>query len=98
MPRELICPFFILRRDERIYCAGMRRIALLTAAASAALAALPMTAPAANPCLSSPSVETCEAVIAENDVVGDRYSAIKHYAENPEDIIVCVRECGPPTD
>ena len=77
----------------------MRRIVLLTAASSAVLAAaVPAAAPAAHPCVASPGVETCETLVSENKVVGERYSVIKHYATHPEDIIVCVRECGPPTD
>ncbi len=30
--------------------------------------------------------------------IDPRAGAIVHYATNPDEIIVCVRECGPPTD
>jgi hypothetical protein len=73
----------------------MRRIGLLTLAAAAALAAAPTPAPAANECVAKPSADACEEMARSID---PRAGAIVHYATHPDEIIVCVRECGPPTD
>jgi hypothetical protein len=71
----------------------MRRIGLLTLAAAAAAAAIsPSPAPAANKCVSDPSVPNCVQTL--KDVGPSQTDALLYYAENPDEIIVCVRECG----
>ena len=76
----------------------MRRIGLLTLAASAALAiAAPASAPAIHPCFGQPSVENCKQLLNEQAPgTGTFVGTVLYYAENPDEIIVCVRECGPP--
>jgi hypothetical protein len=74
----------------------MRRIGILTLATAASLAAFaPAPAPAANECIGKPSAEACEEMARDID---PRAGALVHYATHPDEIIVCVRECGPPTD
>jgi hypothetical protein len=74
----------------------MRRIGVLTLTAAAALAAFaPSSAPAANQCVAQPNVPNCVQML--KDVGPSQTDALLYYAENPDEIIVCVRECGPPT-
>jgi hypothetical protein len=74
----------------------MRRIGLLTLTAAAGLAAFaPASAPAANECIAKPSGAACEEMARSID---PRAGAAVHYVFHPDEIIVCVRECGPPTD
>jgi len=73
----------------------LRRLALATCAAlcAAALAA-PASAPAMSECLAKQDLDACS-----NDVgqYSPQAGAVIHYAAHPDEIIICVRECGPPT-
>jgi hypothetical protein len=71
----------------------MRRIGLLTLLAGAALAAAPAPAPAANRCVAQPGVETCSTTLGE---LVPATKPIVYYATHPDELIICVRECGPP--
>ena len=73
----------------------MRRLGLLTLLASASLAAIPTAAPAKDPCLAEPGVPTCSETISR---ISPGAGVLLYYAQHPDELIVCVRECGPPTN
>jgi hypothetical protein len=74
----------------------LRRSALAgcTAFAAAALLAVPATAPAASRCISEQDLDQCSEDVGQYSPAA---GAVIHYLAHPEEIVVCVRECGPPT-
>ena len=73
----------------------MRRLGVLTLIATASLAAVPTTSTAKDPCLGEPGVQTCSETVAR---LSPAAGTVLYYATHPDELIVCVRECGPPTN
>ena len=74
----------------------MRRL-ILTATALCATAALaaPAAAPAASECIAKQDLDACSRDVGQ---YSPQAGSVIHYVAHPDEIIVCVRECGPPRD
>ena len=75
----------------------MRRLALATCTALCATAALavPASAPAMSECLAKQDLDACSSDVGQ---YSPGAGAVIHYAAHPDELIICVRECGPPTN
>jgi len=74
----------------------LRRLTLIASALCAtAVLAAPAAAPAASECVAKQDLDACSRDVGQ---YSPQAGAVIHYVAHPEDIIVCVRECGPPRD
>ncbi len=74
----------------------MRRLILATCTVLCATAlAAPAAAPAASECIAKQNLDACSSDVGQ---YSPQAGAVIHYVAHPDEIIVCVRECGPPRD
>ena len=75
----------------------MRRPILIASTALCATAALavPAAAPAASECIAKQDLDACSQDVGQ---YSPQAGSVIHYVAHPDEIIVCVRECGPPRD
>ena len=75
----------------------MRRPVLILTAALCATAALalPASAPAMSECLAKQDLDACSEDVGQ---YSPGAGTVIHYVAHPDELIICVRECGPPRD
>lgn len=73
----------------------MRRtiLAACTTLCATAALAVPATAPAASECIAKQDLDACSEDVGK---YSPQAGAVIHYVAHPDEIIVCVRECGAP--
>lgn len=75
----------------------MRRpiLAISTALCATVALAAPAAAPAASECIAKQDLDACSSDVGQ---YSPQAGAVVHYVAHPDEIIICVRECGPPRD
>jgi hypothetical protein len=74
----------------------LRRLILIASTALCATAlAAPAAAPAASECIAKQDLDACSRDVGQ---YSPQAGSVIHYLAHPDEIIVCVRECGPPRD